>query len=120
MALARMHAGVMAYVDALRPLLGTFGVFDLPAAAASAELLRVLVEPTAEEAERLGDIEHGEGVGSLAARPLASFRGVHPAPAALLDHYRGTFWRPGLLARHEPHALLLRTALWLREQGGAA
>lgn len=115
-ALTAVHDGVMAYVAALRTALAQFGVFDLPADAVAAPLMRVLSAPTTEEAATIGGIRHGEGVGTSAAQSIAAW----PEDATTLDDleiaWSRAYWPDGLLALPDPRSLLVHLSLWQRKR----
>ena len=113
--LAQLHAGALAYARGLRDERLVFGFDAIGPEAAVRRLVRVITRPTAEEAEAIGDVRHGEGIGTGRARALAAFDADVWDPAALLHALRTSYWPTGLLARREPQALALRMVQWLGE-----
>jgi hypothetical protein len=75
--------------------------------------LRVVASPTPEEAEAIGELRHGEGIGTGRARALAAFPADAWSAPALHEALQAAYWPAGLLARRDPRALALRTLHWL-------
>lgn len=117
--LAQLHAGALAYARGLRDEQRVFGTDAIGADAAMRRLARVITRPTPEEAQEIGDVHHGEGVGTSRSRALAAFDTDVWEPTALVRQLRTSYWPTGLLARREPQAVALRMLQWLGEvQGG--
>jgi predicted HAD superfamily hydrolase len=110
---AQLRAGALAYAEALRAERALFGFEQVGPDAAMRALARVIMQPTAEEAELIGDIGHAEGLGSDRSRAMASFSTGPWSRESLLTDYRRSYWQAGLLARRDPRALVLRTMEWL-------
>ena len=112
--LAQLRDGALAYARALVQEQRVFGEQPISAAAAMRHLAHAIVTPTAEDAARIGDIRHGDGLGTDRTRALARFSDGAFTPESLLRDHAGAYWPAGLVARREPAAMALRTLLWLR------
>jgi predicted HAD superfamily hydrolase len=110
---AQLKAGVLAYVSALVDERRLFGFDAISPDAAMRPLARTIQHPTPEEAQQIGDLRYGEGLGSDRSRALAAFDPDAWSREQLLDNLRTSYWPIGLLARRDPKALLLRTVHWL-------
>jgi hypothetical protein len=111
---AQLRDGALAYARGLAQERRMFGEQPISASAAIRHLARTILEPTAEEAVAIGDIRHGDGLGSDRVRALASFSDGPCTPESLRRDHAQAYWPAGLLARREPAALALRAMLWLR------
>lgn len=111
---AQLREGAVAYARGLSQEQRVFGEQPISAAAAIRHLARTILEPTAEEACAIGDIRHGDGLGSDRLRALAAFSDGAFTPASLIRDHGNAYWRQGLVARREPAALALRALLWMR------
>jgi hypothetical protein len=112
-AVREMHAGAVAFAEALRAEMGVFDLASLPAAAAGAALLRVITDPTPEEAAEIGAMQHGDGMGSATAKYLARFSSDEIDPRGVFRDYERAYWKRGLVAQRSPQAMVLRNLLWL-------
>ncbi len=110
---ALLRAGALAYARGLAQEQQVFGAQPISASAAIRHLARTILEPTAEEACEIGDIRHGDGLGSDRLRALASFSEGPFTPQSLATDYETAYWPIGLMARREPAALALRAMRWL-------
>ena len=109
----QLRAGVLAYARSLRDEGLVFGFGAVSPEAAARRLLRVVASPTPEEAEAIGELRHGEGIGTGRARALAAFPADAWSAPTLHEALRTAYWPAGLLARRDPRALALRTLHWL-------
>jgi hypothetical protein len=109
----QLKAGVLAYVSALVDERRLFGFDAISPDAAMRPLARTILQPTPEDAQQIGDLRHGEGLGSDRSRALAAFDPDAWSREQLHESLRRSYWPIGLLARHDPKALLLRTIYWL-------
>jgi hypothetical protein len=112
-ALRAVHEGAVAFAHDFRGAQKRLGIGALRGEDAAREIWRVIGHPTPEEAARIGDLAHGEGVGSGTANAMAAFRPGAPTTLSVLEDYDRAYWKAGLLARREPATLLLRNAMWL-------
>ncbi len=112
-ALRAVHEGAVAFAHDFRAAQSRLGLSALAADVAGAELWRVITSPTADEAARIGDLTHGEGIGSAVTNGMACFRRGATTALSVLEDYDRAYWKPGLLARRDPRTLLLRNAIWL-------
>jgi hypothetical protein len=112
-AVRELHEGAVAFARTLRDEMATFELGSLPADAAGAALVRVIAEPTPEEAATIGAMQHGDGMGSATAKHLARFSSEDIDPDAILADYAGAYWKRGMVAQRSPQAMVLRNLLWL-------
>jgi predicted HAD superfamily hydrolase len=110
---AQLRAGALAYAAALRDECAMFGFQQISPDAAMRSIARTILQPTAEEAELIGDIGHGEGLGSDRSRALAAFQPGAWTSESVLHDLRTSYWPTGLRSRRDPRALVLRTMDWL-------
>jgi hypothetical protein len=113
-AVAQVRAGAVAFAHGLAREQQVFGVAPLSAEAALRHLARTIQQPTPEEAAHIGDIRHGEGMGTDRARALAAFSDGPFTAASLERDLMAAYWPVGLLARREPAAMALRALRWMR------
>lgn len=111
---AQVREGALAYARTLAQEQRVFGEQSISAAAAIRQLARTIMDPTAEEAQHIGDIHHADGLGSDRMRALARFSDGAMTPESLLDDLARAYWPAGLLSRREPAAMALRTLLWMQ------
>ncbi len=112
--LAELRAGALAFARGLAHERRVFGEQPIGAAAAMRELGRTITNPTAADAIAIGNLRHGDGLGSDRLRSIAAFGEAPHTRESLLQDYRRAYWPAGLLARREPAALALRALLWLQ------
>ena len=112
---AQLRSGAIAFAQGLASEQTVFGAQAVSADAGLRHFARTVLHPTAEEAMHIGNIRHGDGLGSDRLRALAQFGDGPVTRASLLSDYACAYWRTGLLARREPAALALRTLLWMRD-----
>ena len=110
---AQLREGALAFARSVSQEQRVFGESALSAEAAIRGLARTITEPTAEEARCIGDILHGDGLGSDRARTLATFSDGPITAESLRRDYAAAYWPRGLVTRQEPAALALRGLLWL-------
>jgi hypothetical protein len=106
--LRAIHDGILAYAQAFAANRLTASLPEIPPEIAAGNLLRLFLHPTPGEAERIGQLEHGDGAGSLTRKPLAAFGHDSLAPQDLLDSYRNAYWKEGLLGLDTAQAMALR------------
>lgn len=101
-----LHQGILAYAHAIfqSPLHTT--LFDTPPEIAATEFARLTLNPTAEEALKLGALHYLNGTPH--PHPLATFPHPSLSPQELLATYEHADWKPGLLHQHTPQSWLLR------------
>jgi len=112
-AVRELHDGAVAFAERLRGEMNVFDLTTIPPEVAGAALVRVIVEPTPEEAATVGMMQHGDGMGSATAKHLARFSGDTIDPERILDDYVQAYWRRGLLGQRTAQAMMLRNILWL-------
>ncbi|MBC7844514.1 MAG: hypothetical protein H7099_19550 [Gemmatimonadaceae bacterium] len=112
---AQLRDGALAFARGLAQEQQVFGAQAISPAAAFRPLARTILHPTAEDAREIGDIHHGDGLGSDRLRALAAYSDEPFTRSSLMRDYNTTYWRQGLLARREPAALALRSLLWMRD-----
>ncbi len=112
----QLRSGILDYVSDLRRAADTVKLGKISAMAAFTRLERVLLNPTAEEAACLGDITHGEGLGSDRARSIAAFPSDEWSATGLMRAMNNAYWRRGLRARREPQALALACIEWMMNE----
>jgi len=113
-AIAQVRMGAVAFAQGLAQEQRVFGVQPISAEAALRHFARTVLHPTPDEAAAIGDIRHGEGLGTDRSRALAAFRAEHFSVQSLECDYREAYWPAGLMARREPAALALRALRWMR------
>lgn len=96
-----VHTGALDFVMEIGPLLKALNL-NISKELAIKPLKRILENPTKEEAQKLGDIEHAEGFGNVyvkryIAKPSSKF--LIFKPKQFLREYRSSFWRKGYLKR---------------------
>ena len=113
--IGELHEGVLDYATLMREEGAALGVSDMSPDSAAREYFRLIGRPTAEEAMTIGAMRHGDGMASNTSRAFAQFNGEKMTPDSVLADYAGCYWQQGLLNQHTPHALVLRSLLWLHE-----
>jgi len=113
-ALAQLREGTLSFARGLAAERTVFGAQAISPEAGLRHFARTVTKPTAEEAQCIGDIRHGDGLGTDRLRALAAFGDAPATRESLIADYNRAYWRTGLLARREPAALALRTLLWMR------
>ena len=113
--LAQAHAGALAFAQALSQEQRVFGAHAISPGASIRHLARTIQSPTAEDAELIGDIRHGDGLGRDQTRALAAFSTGDFTVESLLRDHANAYWPAGLVARRAPAAMALRALLWLRD-----
>lgn len=103
-----IHEGILCHAQALAANRLAGGLGEIPAEIAAGDLIRLLMRPSPEEAEQIGRLEHGDGVGSLTRKPLAAFGHDSLAPGDLLESYRNAYWKEGLLGLDTAQSMALR------------
>jgi predicted HAD superfamily hydrolase len=114
-AIRELQAGALDYALLMRGESDVSGVRTLDAEAASRALYRVIGSPTPEEAEVIGTITHGDGMGASTSRAFARFSDGQFTPDSVLTDYGRAYWRAGMLNQQNAQALVLRSLLWLNE-----
>lgn len=116
-AAARVQAGALQFVDDVVAVWRDFPLMTMTAECAFAPIARVIEEPTAKEAERLGDLLHADGYGpAFIAFPIArppAWHEIMRDPGRLYREYERAFWKPGFLARLDTPEPLREPALAL-------
>ena len=112
--IAALRDGALAFARGLAMERHVFGEQPISAEAAIRSLGRTIQTPTAEAAVAIGDLHHGDGLGSDRLRRFAAFGDAPHSRDSLLRDYRRAYWPAGLLARREPAALALRALLWMQ------
>lgn len=110
-----LHEGAVEYATLMREESAIFGVNSLDAAAACAPLYRLMANPTAEEAQTVGAMAHGDGMGISTSRKFASFSKKQFTPDSVLADFGRAYWKAGMLNQHSPESMMLRMLLWLHE-----
>lgn len=103
----RMQAGALRFIeDALDCFTPAAPPPPIGPDLAVSLLAELLIRPSAEEAQRLGDLPHAEGFGNvMRVRPIAQPAAKPYQPLAWLRLYRDyhtAFWKPGYLRRLRP------------------
>lgn len=119
-ALAQLHEGAAAYAADLRRERDVLGCGEITPDAALHAFARVLLDPTAEEAAHIGDLQHGDGLGTDRVRSLAAFRDDSWTVPAIRTDLARALWPTGLRARRDPRTLLLRSLEWMERAAPAA
>ncbi|QJW92545.1 hypothetical protein [Frigoriglobus tundricola] len=114
-ALGEVHAGTVAFAREYRDTPAALRADAIPPALAAEDLLRLLTNPTKDEATRVGGLAHGDDFGTDAVRYAARFRPTSDTPEAVWEDYLHAFWKPGLLNQPSPQGAVLRTLLWLTQ-----
>lgn len=115
-AIRELHDGALDYARIMRDEARTLGVRSLDPESAARALYRVIASPTPEEAETIGSITHGDGMGASASRAFARFGEGAYTPDSILTDYGRAYWKAGMLNQHTVQALVLRSLLWLHER----
>jgi predicted HAD superfamily hydrolase len=111
----QLRMGLREYIDAFGAARRALRVGPVSADAALQRLARVITAPTAEEAEHIGEIAHGDGLGANRSRKLAAFSEGAWSLSSLHRDRQMAYWPAGLEARRDPRALVLRSVNWLLE-----
>ncbi|MFZ5807173.1 MAG: HAD family hydrolase [Verrucomicrobiota bacterium] len=108
--LRAIHDGILAFATALKN--HAFCPDSLPSELAIASLCRLIEQPSPEEAERIGSLEIGDGLGSQTKKHLAAFtdKNCTQLDKLLLD-YQNAYWKQGLLTQDCLSAWTLKTVL---------
>ena len=114
--LAEIHEGIVGFARRFRESLGSAELPEIPPEIAAENLFRLLANPTKEEARQIGELSHGDDVGSTTRRFAARFREDSNDPAMLLDDYANSYWKTGLLNQANTRSAVLRTLLWLIQE----
>jgi hypothetical protein len=114
-ALGEMHDGITAFAREYRATPGTLGADEIPPGVAVEGFLRLVREPTKEEAVRVGGLVHGDDFGTSTARHAARFRPTSDTAEALWEDYQRAYWKAGLLNQPSPQGAALRTLWWLMQ-----
>ena len=112
-----MRSGVMAFARDFATARRTFAVSAVGPAAAMQRLGRLIEHPTFEEAQSVGALTYGDGLGSDRSRHLAMFAADAWSVGAIHRDRKAAYWQKGLAGQYGPQALVLRTLQWL-SQGG--
>jgi hypothetical protein len=112
-----MRSGVMDFARDFAAARRTFAVSAIGPAAAMQRLGRLIEHPTFEEAQRVGALTYGDGLGSDRSRHLAMFAADAWSVGAIHRDRKTAYWQKGLAGQYGPQALVLRTLQWL-SQGG--
>jgi hypothetical protein len=88
---------------------------ELPPTLAVEGFLRLVRNPTKEEAMRVGHLVHGDDFGTDRVRGLAQFRSGVWIPETLWEDYERAYWKPGMLNQPTPQGHALRTLWWLMQ-----
>jgi len=113
--LQELHDGTVAFARDFKRQVDRHGWTEVPKEIAVENLLRLITRPTGEEAMQLGQVIHGENLGTRRGRPLAAFRTESIEPTELWEDYRNAYWKQGLVYQRNEQAARLRTLLWLLE-----
>ncbi|MGV3710562.1 MAG: hypothetical protein ACO1Q7_17155 [Gemmatimonas sp.] len=114
-AIRELHEGAVDYAMLMREEGKIFGINALDPRSASAPLLRLMERPTDEEARIIGAIQHGDGMGASASRSFAAYTPGPITADKVLTDYGKAYWKAGMLNQQTPHAMMLRTLLWLND-----
>jgi FMN phosphatase YigB (HAD superfamily) len=115
-AILALHEGALDYARMARDETNAFGMNPLDADAAAHALFRVISNPTGEEAETIGAVTHGDGMGAVTSRAFARFEPGAFTPDSVLKDYGRSYWKAGMLNQQSAQALMLRTLLWLHDR----
>jgi FMN phosphatase YigB (HAD superfamily) len=114
-AIRELHEGAIDYAMLMREEGQTFGISSLDARSATAPLFRLMERPTDEEARLVGSMQHGDGMGASASRSFAAYSPGPITADKVLTDYGKAYWKAGMLNQQTPHAMMLRTLLWLND-----
>ncbi len=114
--LAKVHEGAVRFAAEFKSMAERYGWKAVPPRIAVEEAVRLLSNPTKEEAMKIGQLTHGENWGTLRTHPLAAFRKDAAGVEPLWEDYHAAYWKKGLLNLPLPQAATLRTFLWLLEE----
>lgn len=110
-----MRAGVMEFARDFAVARPIFDVHEVSPTAAMQRLARVIEHPTFEEAQHVGALKHGDGLGSDRSRHLAMFDTDAWSIGDIHRARKAAYWQAGLAGHHGPQALVLRTLQWLSQ-----
>lgn len=112
-----MRTGVMAFAHAFAEARETFVVRDVHPAAAMHRLAGLIESPTFEQAQQVGAIRHGDGLGANRSRALAMFAPDSWSVGDIHRDRKTAYWQAGLAGQHSAQSLVLRTLQWLSQTG---
>ena len=114
-AIRELHEGALDYARMTREESDAFSLSPLDAESASRALFRVIANPTGEEADVIGGITHGDGMGATTSRAFARFAGGAFTADSVLKDYGRAYWKAGMMNQQSAEGLMLRTLLWLHD-----
>lgn len=114
-AIRELHEGAVEFATLMRDEATIFGINTLDASSASAAIFRLMSNPTAEEAEMVGSMSHGDGMGISTSRKFAAFSGGNFSADNVLADFGRAYWKAGMLNQQSAESMMLRTLLWLHE-----
>lgn len=112
---ADIHAGIRKFAADYVYQARKFGFKEIPPQLGIENYLRLAIQPTAEEASRIGNLSYGENLGSAGRLPLACFRKSSESISDIWNDFEASIWKAGLLNQSNGKALALRSTLWMME-----
>jgi hypothetical protein len=113
--LSAIHEGIVAFAREYRALPEALRASELPPPIAVEGFLRLVRNPTKEEAVRVGSLVHGDDFGTDRVRGLAQFRPGAWNAETIWEDYERAYWKPGMLNQPTPQGNALRTLWWLMQ-----
>jgi len=112
--LRAIHEGALAFTEDLQRCSAMSSLPPLPSHLAAEQILRVIMQPTSEEAGMLGELTHCDNLGSTSMHSTAVLRSTGN-PADLLEDYQKATWKQGILAKASEEGAALRSLIWLMQ-----
>jgi len=112
--LRAIHEGALAFTEDFQRCSAMSSLPSLPSHLAAEQILRVIMQPTSEEADMLGELTHCDNLGSTSMHSTAVLRST-TNPADLLEDYQKATWKQGILAKASDEGAALRSLIWLMQ-----
>lgn len=103
-----IHDGILAYAKDFLSLSLAKNISFIPLELAAAPVTRIINHPTAREAQSIGSLQIGDGLGSLTRKPLAQFSSNSFDFLSLQSDYKNAYWKQGLLSQQSPQSFILK------------
>jgi len=104
-ALSAIHEGIVAFAREYRVTPDALRAAELPPGLAVEGFLRLVRNPTKEEAVRVGGLVHGDDFGTDRVRGLAQFRSGVWTAETLGEDFERAYWKSGMLNQPTPRGM---------------
>jgi predicted HAD superfamily hydrolase len=111
----QMREGILAFAARFAAEGAAFGALTVSPDVALRRFARLVQRPTAEEAQHVGALRHGEGLAADRSRAFAAFTPANWNIDVVHRDLESAYWPAGLAAQRAPQALLLRAWQWLSQ-----